>query len=121
SADDADRRVPRPAWRRDLDRLAGSPTEQRRAERRGRRDGAGTADGADLHRHPLAVLVLDLDDRADADLLAARLGDDLRTVEPRTQRADPSLEQALLVLRRVVLEVLREVAELARLLDRGDD
>src|SRR5262249_38814707 len=42
-------------------------------------------------------------------------------VEPRPQRADARLEQALLVLRRVVLEVLGEVAELARLLDRGDD
>ena len=37
------------------------------------------------------------------------------------QRADARLEEALLVLRRVVLEVLREVAELARRLDRGDD
>ena len=34
--------------------------------------------------------------------------------------ADPRLEQALLVLRRVVLEVLREVAELPRGLDRLD-
>ena len=42
-------------------------------------------------------------------------------VEPRAQRADARLEQALLVLRGVVLEVLGEVAELARRLDRGDD
>ena len=51
----------------------------------------------------------------------AALLDDLRAVEARAQRADARLEQALLVLRGVVLEVLGEVAELARLLDRGDD
>ncbi len=47
--------------------------------------------------------------------------DDLGAVETRAQRADPRLEEALLVLGRVVLEILREVAELAGLGDRGDD
>ena len=42
-------------------------------------------------------------------------------IETRAQRADARLEQALLVLRRVVLEVLGEVAELARGLDRLHD
>ena len=42
-------------------------------------------------------------------------------VEPVAERADARLEQALLVLGGVVLEVLGEVAELAGLLDRGDD
>src|SRR5205823_5926605 len=66
-------------------------------------------------------LVLDLDDRADPDLVAARVVDDLGMVEPRAKRADARLEHSLLVLRGVVLEVLGEVAELPRLLDRGDD
>ena len=64
---------------------------------------------------------LDVDDGADADHVAATPLDDLRPVEPGAQRADARLEQALLVLGGVVLEVLGEVAELARLLDRLDD
>ena len=69
----------------------------------------------------LAGIGLDVDDRADADRVARRLLDDLGAVEPRAQRADAGLEQPLLVLRGVVLEVLGEIAELARLLDRRDD
>ncbi len=42
-------------------------------------------------------------------------------VEPVSQCADACFEKALLVLGRVVLEVLREVAELAGRLDRGHD
>ena len=42
------------------------------------------------------------------------LGDDDGPVEPVAQHPDPPLEQALLVLRGVVLEVLREIAEAAR-------
>ncbi len=41
-----------------------------------------------------------------------------RMVEALAQRPDPGLEEALLVLRRVVLEVLGEISELARSLDR---
>ena len=43
-----------------------------------------------------------------------------RMIQALAQGADPRLEQSLLVLRSVVLEVLREVAELARGLDRLD-
>ena len=49
------------------------------------------------------------------------LGDDLGAVEAGAQCANPRLEQALLVLRCVVLEVLGEVAELAGLGDRLHD
>jgi len=42
-------------------------------------------------------------------------------VEPVAQHPDPPLQQALLVLRRVVLEVLGQVAEPARGPDRLDD
>ena len=41
-----------------------------------------------------------------------------RVVETFAQGADPRLEQTLLVLCRVVLEVLGQVAELTRRLDR---
>ena len=67
------------------------------------------------------AVALDVDDRADPDGVGVRVLDDLGAVEPGAQRADARLEQALLVLRRVVLEVLGQVAELARLLDRRDD
>jgi hypothetical protein len=81
----------------------------------------GAADGAHLDRHRLAAVVLDVDDRADADLVAGSASSTISRVSRRDARADARLEQALLVLRGVVLEVLRQVAELARLLDRGDD
>src|SRR5258708_628409 len=120
SADRADLRLPGAARRGNLDRLAGLAAEQGRPERRGRRDRAGPADGAHLDRDRFASLVLDLDEGADAHLVAARLFDDLGVVEPGAQRPDARLEEALLVLCGVVLEVLGQVAELARLLDRGD-
>ena len=47
--------------------------------------------------------------------------DDLRVVEPVAKNRDPALEQALLVLGRVVLEVLRQVAVGTRDLDRLHD
>jgi hypothetical protein len=78
------------------------------------------ADGAHLDGDRSAV-ALDLDDGADADLIAACVRDDLRPVEPRAQVADAGLEEALLVLRGVVLEVLRQVAEFTRLRDRLHD
>src|SRR5207244_11846448 len=115
------RRAPGAARRLDLDGLAELVAEQRGAEGGGRRDGSAAADGADLDPERLAVLVLDLDDGADPDLVATRIVDDLCVVEPCAKRADARLEHALLVLRRVVLEVLGEIAELARLLDRGHD
>ena len=66
---------------------------------------------------------LELDDRPGRDLAVrdVRLVDRYRAEEPRPERPDPSLEQALLVLRSVVLEVLGEVAVLARGLDRLHD
>ncbi len=120
-ANRADRGQPGAAGGVHLDGLARPASEQRRAERRGRRDGARAAERAQLDRHHLALLVGHLDDRADPDLLARALLDDAREVEARAQRTDARLEQPLLVLGGVVLEVLGEVAELARLLDRGDD
>src|SRR6185437_9146393 len=80
-----------------------------------------TADGADLDLHRPARIVLDLDDRADADRAARSDLDDLGAVQARPQRPDARLEQTLLVLGGVVLEVLGQVAELARLRDRSDD
>ncbi len=79
------------------------------------------ADRADLDGHLLAASPSTSTTEPIPDLVRAGVLDDLGAVEPRAQRADPRLEQALLVLRSVVLEVLRQVAELARLLDRRDD
>ena len=61
-----------PLRRLDVDRLADLLAEQRRAERRGRRHRAGAADSADLDRQLLAAVALDVDDRADADLVGRR-------------------------------------------------
>src|SRR5262249_10012889 len=89
---------------------------------RGRPGGArpGAADGAVLDEKRLPAPGVDLEDGADATLVPACVVDDLCVVESSTQHADPSLEQPLFVLRGVILEVLGEVAELARLLDCGD-
>ena len=54
-------------------------------------------------------------------MVVALVLDGHRVVQPVLEQCDPALEHALLVLRRVVLEVLGEVAELARALDRLDD
>jgi hypothetical protein len=101
-----DGRAPGALRRRDVDRVADPLAEQRRAERRRRRDGAGAADRADLDRQPLAAVALDVDDGADPDLVGRRVLDDLGVVEARPQRADARLEQPLLVLCGVILEVL---------------
>ena len=98
-----------------------SPTPapmQRSAERR---VGCHAADRRDLDVHRLAVLVLDLHDRADAHVLVAVVLDRHGMVEAVLEEGDPPLEHSLLVLRGVVLEVLREIAELACALDRLDD
>ena len=68
-----------------------------------------------------AGVVLDHDVRADRDHVRVAALDDLGVLEPRAQDRDLALEQALLVLRRVVLEVLGEVAVPARDRDRLDD
>src|SRR4030095_7553755 len=65
-----------------------------------------------LDLHSLPLLVLDLDARPDADSVVRQrcFVDDDRAVAPVAQHPDTTLEQALLVLRSVVLEVLRKVA-----------
>ena len=70
------------------------------------------------------MLVLELDLRADPDRLACRRGrlvDEQGAIEAVTEQRDASLEQALLVLRGVVLEVLGKVAKRARGGNRLDD
>ena len=68
-------------------------------------------------------LVFDVDDRADRDLVGADflLVDDRGPAQPLFELGDPPLEQRLLVLGVVVLGVLGDVAELARLLDPRRD
>ena len=119
--DGDDPRAPRPARRLDDDLVALGPAEHRPADRRVGRD---AADARDLDRHALAVVALELDARADADDAARRGGllvDHLGRAQPLAENRDAALEQALLVLRRVVLEVLRQVAVPARDRDRLDD
>ena len=72
----------------------------------------------DFHGH--VIFVADLDDRANANLagIERRRVDEHRIVEPHAQPPNARLEQALRVLRGVVLGVLRQVAVLARCLDR---
>src|SRR5207247_8391017 len=72
--------------------------------------------------HLLASLVFDRHARADSDGAApcGRFVDDDGAVEPVAENRDPPFEQSLFVLRRVVLEVLRKVAETPRSRDRLD-
>ena len=121
--DGEDPRGPGAARRLNLDGVALAAPEHRTAERRVRRHRSGSADARDLDLHAGAVVVFDLHARSDADLARVqhRLVDQHRVLEPRAQGSDARLEQALLVLRRVILEVLRQVAVLARSLDRLDD
>src|ERR1035437_9994140 len=105
----------------DRDLFSDLLAEQSPPDRRVRGD---ATDARDLDRHLLAVVPLQLDPRADGDDPARRscnLVDPLRVLEPRAENRDPPLEQSLLVLRRVVLEVLGEVAVAARDRDRLDD
>ena len=110
--------LPRAARRLDVDRVPHLRTEQSAAERRVGRD---AADGRDLDLHHLASLVGELDDRPDADAVVRRVLDGDGAVQAFFQDVDAPLEEPLLVLRRVVLEVLGDVAELAGALDRFDD
>src|SRR5262249_51322638 len=98
-----------------VDDVADGRPEERRPERRVRRD---PSHRGDLDLHLAAVLFGDADDRADADVLVGVVLDGHRVIQALAQDADPGLEQPLLVLRGVVLEVLGQVAELARGLDR---
>ena len=69
AADGDDARVPGSLWRVDLDLVPGFAPRRARPSGRVRRD---AADARDLDRHPLTLLVLDLDRRADADLATCR-------------------------------------------------
>src|SRR5829696_7285248 len=105
------------------DRVALLATDQRLADGRlvrqplVRRVGLGGADDRVLEA--LALLVLAGHQRADADDVVVELGrvDHLRGAELVLELRDPRLEHRLLVLGVVVLGVLGDVAELARLLD----
>src|SRR3954447_7258286 len=115
--DGHDPRPPAAARRLHLDLVAGPLAQQRPAHGRVGRD---AADSRDLDLEPLAVVALELDQGADRDDTAGRgllLVDDRGVLQPVAQHPDPCLEQPLLVLRRVVFEVLGEVAVRAR---RGD-
>ena len=101
--------------------IADPLAEDNRAERRRRRDGADAAESGDLDVDPRAGLVDDDHVRSLGDDVRRALLDDLCVVEPVAEDHDPPLEQALLVLRRVVLEVLRQVAVGASGADRLDD
>src|SRR5512132_178008 len=112
--------APGAARRLDLDLVTGLGAEQRPAHGRVGRD---TADARDLDLQAPALLVLELDLRADSDRALGRrvLVDEHGAREAVAQHPDPPLEQSLLVLGGVILEVLGEVAEAARGLDRLDD
>src|SRR6476469_1678690 len=108
--DGHDARPPAAARSVHLDLVPGRLAEQDLAHGRIGRD---ATDARDLDLEPLAIVSLELDARADCDDAARRgllLVDDRRVLEAMTQHPDPRLEQPLLVLRRVVLEVLGEVA-----------
>ena len=117
AADRADGRLPGAARCLDRDDVADRPPHEGAAKRRVCRD---AADGRDRDLHQLPRLVLDRDDGARADVIVGVVLDDDRGVQPRTHLLDARLEQPLLVLRGVVLEVLREIAERARVGDRLD-
>src|SRR6476620_9135292 len=104
-----------------LDTVPDAPAQDRRAEGRLRRHRSGTAERRQLDLEAGAGLVLDHDPGADRNHLGVARFDDLRVVEPVSKDGDPPLEQRLLVLRRVVLEVLGELAVAARNANRLDD
>src|SRR5204863_7511861 len=100
-----DARAPRAARRLDDDLVADLAPEQRAPHGR---VGRHAADAGDLDLHELALLVLDLDVRPDADRAAhdRRLVDDHRTVEAVAQPRAAALEEPPHVLGGVVFGVL---------------
>jgi len=94
----------------DLDDVPRACPKEGAAERGVGRD---AANAGDLDGNPLADLVLDVDRRSDPDLATRgqSLVDDDRPVQAVANRPDPRLQQTLVVLRRVILEVLGQVAE----------
>ena len=115
-----DARPPGASRRVDLDEVPGACPKEGAAERGVGRD---ASDAGDLDGHPVAVLVLDVDRRPDPNLAARGRGlvDDDRPVQAIANRPDPGLQQTLVVLRRVVLEVLGQVAEASGRRDRLND
>ena len=118
-----DLRQPRAAGGADLDGVAFDVPDERAPERRIGRDRSGplTLEISISMRSPSSSSISTTEPTPTSPALERRLVDEHRVVETRAQRSDARLEQALLVLRGVVLEVLREVAVLARRLDRQDD
>src|SRR5579875_1435024 len=116
-----DLELPRPPRRRRLDDVALLVPHDRLADRRLVRElhlgrvRLGRADDVVLDRlvrgHVLEAHLGSYRDLARADLL---LRHDARVLQPFLERRDPRLEVGLVVLRRVVLGVLGDVAELAR-------
>src|ERR687893_3016069 len=103
-------RPPGTARRVDLDFFAQPRSEERTTERR---IGGRTADTRDLERQAIALVVLDLDGRPDADPPARGciVLDENGPIQPITDRPDPMLQESLFVPRGVVLEILRQVTE----------
>src|SRR6476659_590835 len=114
----------RPARNLDRDHVVALVAEQRFADRRLVGElvfgwvGLGGADDLEFLR-VAGLLVFDVDDRAEADLVSIDilLVDHGGAAQPLFELGDSSLEQRLFVLGVVVLGVLGDIAELARLLD----
>src|SRR5207342_1233543 len=100
--------------------IADPLAEDGRAERRGWRGGTRAAESGHLNVEPRARLVDDHYVRPLGNDVRRAVLDDLGVVEPVAEDRNPPLEQALLVLRGVVLEVLRQVAVRASGTDRLD-
>src|ERR687895_2973156 len=96
--DQKDAPPPGTARRVDLDVFAQPRSEERTTEGR---IGGRTADARDLERQAIALVVLDLDGRPDADLptRGCIVLDENRPIQPITDRPDPMLQEALFVLR----------------------
>src|SRR6266567_2436446 len=116
----------RAAGRADLDLVADSVTQHGLAQRRLVADPAGLGIGLGRPDDAVHLLVLttlaEPDGAAHADLAGdAVLLDEDVVLDDHLELVDAGLFHALLVLGRVVLEVLGQVAQLARRLDLGRD
>ena len=107
----------------DFDRVAGFLVEKRAADRRGRGDEPlrriGVFGHDELKHQLLAVALDDVERRSETGAIGRNAIDvDQRDLgDALLQHADPRLDQALPLFRRVVLRVLAQVAQLARALD----
>src|SRR5438093_2343057 len=114
------------AGRADLDLVADPVAQHRLAQRRLVADPAGLGIGLGRPDDAVHLLVLTIlaepDGAAHADLAGdAVLVDEHVVLDDRLELVDAGLFHALFVLGRVVLEVLGQVAQLARRLDLGRD